>query len=118
MEAYKKGDKVLPYRVVGRWTGRELENMHYEQLFPYVRPYGEGEPFRVILGDYVSTEDGTGIVHIAPTFGADDALVAKKAGIPGLQMITKKGKFAPMVDLQGRFFRIEDLDEELRLTLI
>ena len=116
MEAYKKGDKVLPYRVVGRWTGRELENMHYEQLFPYVRPYGEGEPFRVILGDYVSTEDGTGIVHIAPTFGADDALVAKKAGVPGLQMITKKGKFAPMVDLQGRFFRIEDLDEEFVKT--
>ena len=90
--------------------------MHYEQLFPYVRPYGEGEPFRVILGDYVSTEDGTGIVHIAPTFGADDALVAKKAGVPGLQMITKKGKFAPMVDLQGRFFRIEDLDEEFVKT--
>ena len=80
MDAYKPGDKVVPYRVQGHWRGPELAGMHYEQLMPYVNP-GEGA-FRVILGDYVSTEDGTGIVHIAPTFGADDAFVAKAAGIP------------------------------------
>ena len=108
LDTYKPGDKVVPYRVVGEWKGPELEGMHYEQLMPYVNP-GEGA-FRVILGDYVSTEDGTGIVHIAPTFGADDAFVAKQAGIPPLQVIDAKGKRCPMVDLKGRFFRIEDLD--------
>lgn len=108
LDTYKPGDKVVPYRVVGEWKGTELEGMHYEQLMPYVNP-GEGA-FRVILGDYVSTEDGTGIVHIAPTFGADDAFVAKQAGIPPLQVIDAKGKRCPMVDLKGRFFRIEDLD--------
>ena len=80
LEDYKKGDKVIPYSVVAKCKGTELEGMHYEQLMPYVNP-GEGA-FRVILGDYVTTEDGTGIVHIAPTFGADDAFVAKAAGVP------------------------------------
>ncbi len=107
LEDYQPGEKIVPYRVVGEWKGTELEGMHYEQLFPYVNP-GEGA-FRVILGDYVSTEDGTGIVHIAPTFGADDAFVAKQAGIPPLQVVDKKGRLCPMVDLSGRFFRIEDL---------
>ena len=110
MDAYKPGDKVVPYRVQGHWRGPELAGMHYEQLMPYVNP-GEGA-FRVILGDYVSTEDGTGIVHIAPTFGADDAFVAKQAGIPPLQVMNKQGKLCPMVDLRGRFFRIEDLDPD------
>lgn len=110
MDAYKPGDKVVPYRVQGHWRGPELAGMHYEQLMPYVNP-GEGA-FRVILGDYVSTEDGTGIVHIAPTFGADDAFVAKQAGIPPLQVMNKQGKSCPMVDLRGRFFRIEDLDPD------
>ncbi len=109
-EAYKQGDKLLPYRIVGEWKGAELVGMTYEQLFPYVNP-GDGA-FRVIPGDYVTTEDGTGIVHIAPTFGADDAFVAKQAGVPPLQMVNKKGKRCPMVDLQGRFFRLEDLDEQ------
>ena len=108
LDGYKPGDKIVPYRVVGEWKGSELVGMHYEQLMPYVNP-GEGA-FRVIPGDYVSTEDGTGIVHIAPTFGADDAFVAKQAGIPPLQVIDAKGKRCPMVDLKGRFFRIEDLD--------
>lgn len=108
LDGYKPGDKIVPYRVVGEWKGSELVGMHYEQLMPYVNP-GEGA-FRVIPGDYVSTEDGTGIVHIAPTFGADDAFVAKQAGIPPLQVIDVKGKRCPMVDLKGRFFRIEDLD--------
>jgi len=111
MDAYEHGQKVLPYRIVGQWKGTDLVGMHYAQLLPWVKPMEEGA-FRVIPGDYVSTEDGTGIVHIAPTFGADDAFVAKKAGVPPLQMLTKKGKLAPMVDLQGRFFRLEDLDAE------
>lgn len=110
LEDYKQGDKIVPYRIVGKWKGKELEGMRYEQLIPYVNP-GEGA-FRVILGDYVSTEDGTGIVHIAPTFGADDAFVAKQAGIPPLQVVNKKGKLCPLVDLKGRFFRLEDLDDD------
>lgn len=110
LDAYKQGDKIVPYRIVGRWKGTELEGMRYEQLIPYVNP-GE-RAFRVILGDYVSTEDGTGIVHIAPTFGADDAFVAKQAGIPPLQVVNKKGKLCPLVDLKGRFFRMEDLDDD------
>lgn len=99
------------YRIIAQYKGTDLVGMHYEQLLPWVKPYGE-DAFRVISGDYVTTEDGTGIVHIAPTFGADDAFVAKKAGIPPLMMITQKGKTAPMVDLQGRFFRLEDLDSD------
>ena len=80
LDGYKPGDKVIPYQIVGEYLGADLVGMAYEQLFPWVNP-GEGA-FRVIPGDYVTTEDGTGIVHIAPTFGADDALVAKAAGIP------------------------------------
>ena len=83
--------------------------MEYEQLIPWVNP-GEGA-FRVIPGDYVTTEDGTGIVHIAPTFGADDALVAKNAGVPPLQLINKKGELRPMVDLTGKFYTLDELDE-------
>lgn len=122
LEAYNAGDKILPYKVVGKWRGPELVGMHYEQLMPWVKPvervddrsaeyvknyasshpenvfsYGNDrfveiadEAFRVISGDYVTTEDGTGIVHIAPTFGADDAKVAKAAGIPPLFMINQK----------------------------
>ena len=110
MDGYKAGDKVVPYRIVAEYTGRELVGMHYEQLFPWVNP-GEGA-FRVIPGDYVTTEDGTGIVHIAPTFGADDALVAKAAGIPPLHLVNRKGELRPMVDLTGKFYLTEDLDED------
>ena len=112
MEKYEKGGKILPYRVVAHFKGTDLEGLKYEQLFAYVNP-GEGA-FRVILGDYVSTEDGTGIVHIAPTFGADDAFVAKKAGVPALQLIDKNGNKRPMVDLKGRFYKLEDLDEDFK----
>src|SRR3712207_9307791 len=70
----------------------------------------ESEAFRVILGDYVTTEDGTGIVHIAPTFGADDAKVAKDANIPALYLINKQGETRPMVDLQGKYYLVEELD--------
>ena len=110
LEDYKPGDKVVPYRVVGEYAGTDLAGMHYEQLQPWVNPGGDA--FRVILGDYVTTEDGTGIVHIAPTFGADDAFVAKAAGIPPLQVVDRKGELRPLVDMTGKFYRIEDLDEE------
>ena len=109
-EDYKVGDKKLPYEVLGTCKGKDLVGLEYEQLIPWVNP-GEGA-FRVIHGDYVSTEDGTGIVHIAPTFGADDDRVAKQSGIPPLQMIDKDGKAQPMVDKTGKFFLIEDLDAE------
>ena len=112
MENYEKGGKILPYRVVAHFKGTDLEGLKYKQLFAYVNP-GEGA-LRVILGDYVSTEDGTGIVHIAPTFGADDAFVAKKAGVPALQLIDKNGNKRPMVDLKGRFYKLEDLDEDFK----
>ena len=144
LEDYKKGDKVVPYRVAGEWNGMELVGMHYSQLFPWVKPceklgkgapeyatrYAQGHPekefsvgkdkfveiaeaaFRVIPGDYVTTEDGTGIVHIAPTFGADDAKVAKAADIPSLFMINRKGETRPMVDLQGKYYLISELAPE------
>ena len=105
---FKKGGRFLPYRVVGRYKGTDLVGMEYEQLLPMIRPMGEA--FRVIPGDYVTTEDGAGIVHIAPNFGADDAFVAKKAGICPIVLIDKKGAERPVVDLQGKYFVIEDLD--------
>ncbi|MBQ4009441.1 MAG: isoleucine--tRNA ligase [Bacteroidales bacterium] len=111
LEEYKHGDKVIPYRIVAEYTGEDLLDMHYEQIFPWVKP-ADGA-FRVIPGDYVTTEDGTGIVHIAPTFGADDNKVAKAAGIPPLVMIiNSKGDFRPMVDRTGKFFLMSDLDPE------
>ena len=95
------------------WLGPELEGVRYRQLIPWVKPLAEyGDAFRVILGDYVTTSDGTGIVHIAPTFGADDDRVAKAAGIAPLFMIDKAGKTQPMVDRKGRFFLLEDLDPQ------
>ena len=109
LEDYKPGDKLIPFKVVGEYKGPELVGMEYEQLIPWVNP-GEGA-FRVISGDYVTTEDGTGIVHIAPTFGADDAQVAKAAGVPPLQLINKKGELRPMVDLTGKFYKLDELDE-------
>ena len=109
LEDYKPGDKLIPFKIVGEYKGAELVGMEYEQLIPWVNP-GEGA-FRVISGDYVTTEDGTGIVHIAPTFGADDAQVAKAAGVPPLQLINKKGELRPMVDLTGKFYKLDELDE-------
>ena len=109
LEDYKPGDKLMPFKVIGEYKGPELVGMEYEQLIPWVNP-GEGA-FRVISGDYVTTEDGTGIVHIAPTFGADDAQVAKAAGVPPLQLINKKGELRPMVDLTGKFYKLDELDE-------
>ncbi|MBQ9418381.1 MAG: isoleucine--tRNA ligase [Bacteroidales bacterium] len=97
------------YRQIATCKGTQLEELRYEQLIPWVKPTG-GDSFRVILGDYVTTEDGTGIVHIAPTFGADDARVAKKAGIGELLLFDREGRQLPMVDRRGRFAPIEDLD--------
>ncbi|MEG1903719.1 MAG: isoleucine--tRNA ligase [Bacteroidales bacterium] len=110
LEDYKAGDKLVPFKVIAEYKGADLAGMEYEQLMPWVNP-GENA-FRVITGDYVTTEDGTGIVHIAPTFGADDDRVAKAAGIPPLMMIDKDGNRRPMVDMSGRFFRLEDLDTD------
>ena len=110
LDSYKPGDKLIPYKIVAEYTGNDLIGMEYEPLLPWVNP-GEGA-FRVIPGDYVSTEDGTGIVHIAPTFGADDNRVAKAAGIPPMMMIDKEGNQRPMVDMTGKFYKIEDLDPE------
>ena len=110
LDNYKPGDKLIPYKIVAEYTGNDLIGMEYEPLLPWVNP-GEGA-FRVIPGDYVSTEDGTGIVHIAPTFGADDNRVAKAAGIPPMMMIDKEGNQRPMVDMTGKFYKIEDLDPE------
>ena len=145
MPDYKKGEKFVPYRIIGHYKGTELEGLHYKQLMPWVKPsakldknaadyvkaFAESHPenifegetgkdqfvemesqaFRVILGDYVTTEDGTGIVHIAPTFGADDAKVAKDASIPSLFLINKKGETRPMVDLEGKYYPVDELDK-------
>ena len=120
LDSYKHGDKVIPYKVIVEFTGADLVGMKYEQLFPWVKPVdkidgkivGNDNGFRVIPGDYVTTDDGTGIVHIAPTFGADDANVARAAGIPSLFMINKKMETRPMVDFEGRYFNFEDLDDD------
>ncbi len=109
LEDYKPGDKLIPFKVIAEYKGCDLTGMEYEQLIPWVNP-GEGA-FRVIPGDFVTTEDGTGIVHIAPTFGADDAQVAKAAGVPPLQLINKKGELRPMVDLSGKFYLMNELDD-------
>jgi isoleucyl-tRNA synthetase len=145
MPEYKKGEKFVPYRIIGHYKGTELEGLHYKQLMPWVKPsakldknaadyvkaFAESHPenifegetgkdqfvemesqaFRVILGDYVTTEDGTGLVHIAPTFGADDAKVAKDASIPSLFLINKKGETRPMVDLEGKYYPVDELDK-------
>ncbi|PJR03572.1 isoleucine--tRNA ligase [Avrilella dinanensis] len=104
ISAYKVGDKTIPYWVMKTFTGSELIGTRYEQLLPYAQPYENAEnAFQVIPGDFVTTEDGTGIVHTAPTFGADDAKVAKDAGVPPMLVLNNEGNPVPLVDLQGRF---------------
>ena len=110
LAAYEQGQKALPFQVIAEWKGTDLVGLEYEQLFPWVKPMGKA--FSVISGDFVTTEDGTGIVHIAPTFGADDNKVAKAHGIVGLMVIDKDGVERPLVDLQGRLYPIEELDEK------
>ncbi len=110
LDSYNKGDKLIPYEVVARYKGSDLVGLNYQQLIPWVNP-GEGA-FRVIPGDYVTTDDGTGIVHIAGTFGADDLRVSKAAGVPPLHLIDRDGNIRPMVDMTGRFYLLSDLDEK------
>lgn len=121
LDEYQHGDKVIPYKIIAEFVGSDMVGMKYEQLFPWVKPIAkegddfsvkQDDAFRVIPGDYVTTEDGTGIVHIAPTFGADDAQVAKAAGIPSLFMLTKKGETRPMVDFTGKYWTLDDLDDK------
>lgn len=114
LEDYQPGEKLIPYKITGEFKGSELEGIRYEQLLPWMRP--EGDAFRVITGDYVSTEDGTGIVHIAPTFGADDDRVAKIAGIAPMLLIDKEDNKQPMVDKRGRFYLLEEIDPDFLKT--
>ncbi|MDG1147213.1 MAG: class I tRNA ligase family protein, partial [Crocinitomicaceae bacterium] len=101
---YTKGDKSIPYFIAGECVGKELAGLKYEQLLPFAQPFENADKaFQIITGDFVTTEDGTGIVHTAPTFGADDAKVAEDAGVPGLLVLDDKGNPTPLVDLQGRF---------------
>jgi isoleucyl-tRNA synthetase len=110
LDSFTGEGKNIPYLLLGEFAGSQLVGINYEQLFPWVKPMGDA--FRVIPGDFVTTEDGTGIVHIAPTFGSDDDRVAKQTGIVPLLLIDNEGKRQPMVDRQGRFFRLADLDAD------
>jgi isoleucyl-tRNA synthetase len=108
---YKAGDKVIPFEIIGKLKGSNLEGFTYEQLMPLALPHENvDKAFRIILGDFVTTSDGTGIVHIAPTFGQEDAKVAKDAGVPPMLVLNKEGKAIPLVDLQGRF--LQELGEK------
>lgn len=109
-DAYKTGDKKIPYSVLDTFKGRQLTGIEYRQLISWIRPMGDA--FRVIEGDFVTIEDGTGVVHISPTFGADDDRAAKQSGIVPLLLIDQEGMQRPMVDLQGRFYPIENLDAD------
>lgn len=109
------------YELLAKFSGKDMEGIEYEQLFDWVNPILAGSKlsaFRVICGDFVTTEDGTGIVHIAPTFGADDDKVAKQNGIAPLFVVDKKGDTRPMVDLTGKYFNISDLDDSFVKTNI
>ena len=116
LETYQKGDKVVPWKLLGgSWKGSELVGIRYHQLIPWFKP--DGDAFRVISGDYVTTSEGTGIVHIAPTFGADDKRVAAAAGIGAIMPVDKDGNPQAQVDRQGRFFRLEDMDPAYASTV-
>ena len=107
---YREGDKLIPYKILGECKGKDLLGIRYHQLLPYALPYEKAEEaFRIIAGDFVTTTDGTGIVHIAPTFGADDMKAAKDAGIPPMLVMNEFGKAVPLVDLSGKF-RLEVSD--------
>ena len=124
MDAYEAGAKLIPYRILAEFKGAQFEGINYEQLLPYVQP-DDGDAFKVLLGDFVSTEDGTGIVHIAPSFGADDMRVGKKYGMGSLTLVDKQGKFVDEVtDFAGRYvknykdepdYRNVDIDISIKL---
>ncbi len=123
-DSYQKDDKIIPYEIIQTFKGAELEHIRYEQLLPYVQP-DNGDAFKVILGDFVSTSDGTGIVHIAPSFGADDMRVGKQYGMGSLTLVDKQGKFVDEVtDFAGRYvknykdekdYRSVDIDISIKL---
>ena len=116
MESYQPGDKVVPWKLLGgSWKGEDLVGIRYKQLIPWFKP--DGDAFRVISGDYVTTSDGTGIVHIAPTFGADDKRVAAAAGIGAIMPLDKDGNPQAQVDRQGRFMRLEDMEPAFAATV-
>ncbi|SDF12437.1 isoleucine--tRNA ligase [Chitinophaga filiformis] len=122
--AYKEGDKIVPWQILSVFRGSQLENIRYEQLLPYVQPE-EGDPFRVLLGDFVTTEDGTGIVHTAPAFGADDNRVGKKYGIGIMTLVDRQGKFLDTVgEFGGRYVKnyksdpdYKDVDVDIAVKL-
>lgn len=122
--AYKEGDKIIPWKILTSFKGSQLENIRYEQLLPYAQPE-EGDPFRVIVGDFVTTEDGTGIVHTAPAFGADDNRVGKKYGIGILTLVDREGKFTDNVgEFSGRYVKnykddpdYKDVDVDIAVKL-
>ncbi len=107
---YKPGDKKIPFKVLDEFSGNKLEGINYEQLIDWVKP--DSGAFRVLTGDFVTTEDGTGIVHIAPTFGADDYKIAKEYGVPPMILKRKDGSMGPMVDKRGYMVPITDLDDQ------
>jgi len=107
LDSYHEGDKNIPYQVIAEYPGKTFENLRFEQLLPYAQPE-DGDPFRVVLGDFVTTEDGTGIVHIAPSFGADDFRVGKQYGLGSLTLVNKQGKFTEqMGEFAGRYVKPE-----------
>jgi len=110
LEEYQAGNKHVPFKVVDTLVGKKLEGISYEQLIDWVTP--EGKAFKVLTGDFVTTEEGTGVVHTSPTFGADDYRVALANDIASLIVIDKDGNEQPLVDRKGRFFRLKDLDED------
>ncbi len=124
MDSYKEGDKVIPWKILTSFKGKDLENVRYEQLLPFAQPE-EGDPFRVLVGDFVTTEDGTGIVHTAPAFGADDNRVGKKYGIGILTLVDKSGKFTENVgEFSNRYVKnykddpdYKDVDVDIAIKL-
>ena len=110
LEDFSEGDKIIPYKILGQYSGADLEGLRYEQLLPYVQP-DNGDAFKVLIGDFVSTSDGTGIVHIAPSFGADDMRVGKQNAMGSLTLVDKQGKFVDEVtDFAGRY--VKDYKDE------
>jgi len=115
LEDYKAGDKLIPFKVIAEYDGAALAGIKYEQLIKWIKPFRfpwEREDFEVITGRFVTTEDGTGIVHIAPTFGADDANVAKANSISSFFIEDRNRKVRPLVDLTGKLYKIEEMNPE------
>ncbi len=113
LEDYKAGDKAIPFEVVQEFSGKDLIGVRYEQLMPYLQPfYDSDKAFQVLAGDFVTTEDGTGVVHISPTFGADDFRIAKQNGVPALTLKDEAGNETPTVDKKGKF--VAEIGEKLK----